>query len=80
MVLFVLKTVHRVGDDFGDDKSSVIYAAYRHIFHCNEALEAELHAIMEGVSLTIQRSNLPVQLQSDCVVALSALANESLDK
>lgn len=62
------------------DKGDVIYAAYRCIFHCDEALEAELHAIMEGVSLAIQRTNLLVQLQSDCAVVLSALANESLDK
>ena len=45
-----------------DDKGGVIFVAYRHIYHCNEALEAELHAIMEGVSLAIQRSNRLVQL------------------
>lgn len=28
-----------------DDKGGVIYAAYRRIFHCNEALETELHLI-----------------------------------
>ena len=47
---------------------------------CNEALETKIHAIMKGVSLTIQRSNLPVQLQSDYTVALATLANGSLDK
>ena len=35
---------------------------------------------MEGVSLAIQRSNRPVQLQSDCLAALSALPNDSLDR
>ena len=63
-----------------DDKGGVIFAAYRRIYHCNEVLEAELHAIMEGVSLAIQQSNRPVQLQSDCLAALSALSNDSLDR
>ena len=35
---------------------------------------------MEGVSLAIQRSNRPVQLQSDCLAALSSLFNDSLDR
>jgi hypothetical protein len=45
-----------------DDKGIVIFAAYRWIFHCNEALKLEIHVTMEGVSLAIQWSKLPVKL------------------
>jgi hypothetical protein len=44
---------------------SVIFAAYRCIFNCNDALEAELHAIMQGMALAIQHCNLPIIVQSD---------------
>ena len=33
------------------DDGSVIFAAYRVIFNCNEALEAEIHALMQGMAL-----------------------------
>ena len=35
---------------------SVIFAAYRYIFNCNDALEMEIHAIMQGMMLVIQRN------------------------
>ena len=33
-----------------DDKGGVIFATYRKLFHCNEALEVELHALLEGLN------------------------------
>ena len=39
---------------------AVLFAAYRFIFHCNDSLEAELHALMQGMALAIQHSDLPV--------------------
>ena len=36
-----------------DDQGAVIFVAYNGIFYCNDVLEEELHAIMEGVSLRI---------------------------
>ncbi|KAE8800054.1 Alpha-amylase [Hordeum vulgare] len=36
-----------------DHEGSVIFAAYRCIFNCNDALEAELHAIMQGMALAL---------------------------
>ncbi|KAI5022264.1 hypothetical protein ZWY2020_058994 [Hordeum vulgare] len=41
-----------------DHEGSVIFAAYRCIFNCNDALEAELHAIMQGMALALQHSAL----------------------
>ncbi|XP_073355124.1 uncharacterized protein [Aegilops tauschii subsp. strangulata] len=61
-----------------NNDGSIIFAAYRFIFRCNDPLEAELHAIMQGVALAIQHSNLLVVLQSDSSEALSRLSNEAL--
>lgn len=57
---------------------SVIFAAYRYIFNCNEALEAEIHALMQGMALAIQHTELPVIVQSDSSQALSILKNDKL--
>ena len=59
---------------------SVIFSAYRYIFNCNDALEAELHALMQGMALAIQHCELPAIVQSDSSVALSALSGDSLSR
>jgi hypothetical protein len=56
----------------------ILLAAYHFIFHCNDPLEAELHAIMQGMALAIQYSTLPVVVQSDSSEALSSLSNDAL--
>uniref|UniRef100_A0A8I6XFA2 RNase H type-1 domain-containing protein n=1 Tax=Hordeum vulgare subsp. vulgare TaxID=112509 RepID=A0A8I6XFA2_HORVV len=40
--------------------------------------EAELHATMQGMSLALQHSNLPVIVQSDSSEALSSLRGDGL--
>lgn len=37
-----------------------IFVAYGVVFNCSEALEAEIHALMQGMALAIQHTNLPV--------------------
>ncbi|XBI60950.1 hypothetical protein VPH35_041814 [Triticum aestivum] len=59
---------------------SVIFSAHRHLFHCNDALEAELHAIMEGMALSVEHTTLPVVVQSDSTTALSILTSNELDR
>ncbi|XBI10910.1 hypothetical protein VPH35_138071 [Triticum aestivum] len=59
---------------------SVIFAAYRCIFNCNDALEAELHAIMQGMALALQHSSLPIVVQSDSSTALAAMTGDSLSR
>ena len=63
-----------------DDKGGVIFAAYRKIFNCNEALEAELQAMAEGFKLAAEHSSANILLQSDCSLALKALSDDSLDR
>ena len=63
-----------------DDKGYVIFAAYRRLFYCNDALESELHVIREDIDLAIHRTPLSVLLQFDRSNALSAIMDISLDK
>ncbi|KAE8804456.1 autophagy-related protein 7 [Hordeum vulgare] len=58
----------------------VIFAAYRKLFHCNDALQAELHVVLEGIKLTTEHSEATIMVQSDCAAAINALSDASLDK
>ena len=49
---------------------SVIFAAYKYLFYCNDALEAKIHALMLGMALAIQHSEFPVLVQSGSSQAL----------
>lgn len=59
---------------------SVIFAAYRVIFNCNEALEAEIHALMQGIALVLQHTDRKVLVQSDSLEALSILLGDNLSR
>ena len=57
---------------------TIIFAAYRFMFHCNDALEAEIHVLMHGMSLAMQHTELSVVVQSDSSIALSIFRHDSL--
>ena len=57
---------------------TIIFAAYRFMFHCNDALEAEIHVLMQGMSLAMQHTELSVVVQSDSSIALSIFRDDSL--
>ncbi|KAE8808730.1 Protein roadkill [Hordeum vulgare] len=63
-----------------DNKGDVIFASYRKLFQCNDALEAELQAIKEGLQLAFIHASLPVVLQSDSAVALKMIATCNFDR
>uniref|UniRef100_A0A8I6YUK3 RNase H type-1 domain-containing protein n=1 Tax=Hordeum vulgare subsp. vulgare TaxID=112509 RepID=A0A8I6YUK3_HORVV len=63
-----------------DINGQLIFSAYRVIFHCNDALEAGLHVIMQGMALAIQHSALRVVVQSDSTKALSSLLSKGLER
>ncbi|KAE8780590.1 Autophagy-related protein 7 [Hordeum vulgare] len=63
-----------------DNKGDVIFASYRKLFQCNDALEAELQAMKEGLQLAFTHASLPVVLQSDYVVALKMIASGNFDR
>ena len=58
----------------------VIFSACRTLYSCREALEAELCACMEGLSLAIQRSDLPVAIEMDSLVAIKLIQEKDKDR
>ncbi|KAE8813793.1 hypothetical protein D1007_08983 [Hordeum vulgare] len=60
-----------------DSTWAVIFASYRKLFHCNDALESELQAIKEGLKLATEHSQATIILQSDCDEALKMIADAS---
>ena len=52
-----------------DHAGNVILAACRKLDHCNDATEAELAAIEDGLQLALQWTTLPVMVETDCAVA-----------
>jgi hypothetical protein len=54
-----------------DSDGVVIFSAYHNLVNCNDALEAEISAVMEGLSLAHQWSVGPIILQSDCANILA---------
>ena len=58
----------------------VIFSACRTLYSCREALEAELCACMEGLSLAIQRSDRPVAIELDSLVAIKLIQGQETDR
>ena len=54
---------------------TVVFLACRALFACRDAPEAELCACMEGLSFAIQRSELPIAIEMDSVVAASLISS-----
>ncbi|KAE8778636.1 Arginine decarboxylase [Hordeum vulgare] len=63
-----------------DCKGDVIFASYRKLFQCNDALEAELQAIKEGLQLAFIHASSPVVLQTDSAMALKMIATGTYDR
>ncbi|KAM0876387.1 hypothetical protein ACQ4PT_036201 [Festuca glaucescens] len=61
-------------------KGEVIFAACRQLFHCNDSLEAEIGAIVEGLSLALEQCNTHVVIQSDCASAIAARSQCQTDR
>ena len=59
---------------------SVVFAVYRCLFNCNDALKAELHALMQGMALAAQYSDVPIIVQSDSSEALASLTGDNLSR
>ena len=60
-----------------DHEGSIIFSSCRHIYGCNDVLEAELLALREGISLAIQWSMLPLDIESDCLQAVQMIVGGS---
>lgn len=63
-----------------DEAGSIIFAACRKLYSCRDALEAELCACMEGLSVAIQRSELLIIVEMDSSVAVSMVQSKEVDR
>ncbi|XBH94238.1 hypothetical protein VPH35_085057 [Triticum aestivum] len=48
---------------------NIIFTSCRHLFPCDSALQAELEACKEGISLALEWSSLPFIIETDISVA-----------
>ncbi|KAI4998006.1 hypothetical protein ZWY2020_053348 [Hordeum vulgare] len=62
-----------------DNKGHIIYTSCREVFSCRNALEAELSTCMEGLSLAIPITELPIQVEMDSREALNMIMSDSID-
>jgi ribonuclease HI len=63
-----------------DSNGTAIFAACRTLFHCFDPLEAELEACVEGLRLALQWSSEPIELESDCLEAITLLKLEDFHR
>ncbi|KAE8785892.1 protein transport protein sec24 [Hordeum vulgare] len=61
-----------------DSEGAVIFFAYRYLYHCKDAPESEISVVLEGVSFSVQHSELPIVIQSDSSIVVVALTDDSL--
>ena len=59
---------------------AIIFAAYRALFSCGEALEAELSTCMEGLLFSIQRSELPIIVEMDSMVEVKVIQSHEIGR
>ena len=55
----------------GDHLGSIIFSACIYLGDCDDVLEYKFLAIREGFSLALQWSTLPIEVESDCLEAVS---------
>ena len=63
-----------------DHRGNVNVSACRVLYSCRDALETELCACMEGVSLALQRSDLPIVVEMDSLEAVTKISCEDADR
>ena len=63
-----------------DHRGAVNFSSCRPLYSCRDALETELCACMEGISLTLQRSDLPIVVELDSLEAVTMISCEVVDR
>ena len=67
----VLNGVAGTGMVLHEHLGNIIFCACRHVELCEDALESEILAIREGINLALQWSTLPIDIESDCLEAVT---------
>lgn len=63
-----------------NQQGQVIFASCRYLTRCTCALEAELAACMEGVSLALEWSTAPFILETDCSTAADMISRAEVNR
>lgn len=63
-----------------DEVGTIIFSACRKLYSCRDALKAELCACMEGLSLALQMSDLPINIELDSSIAVSLIQCKGEDR
>jgi ribonuclease HI len=63
-----------------DNNGNIVFSACRSILHCSRPLQAELLACEEGLSLALQWSTLPVDIEMDYMDAVKLIKSSTLDR
>ena len=56
-------------------RGNIIFSACRFVCDCEDVLESEILAIKEGISLALQWSSLPIDVESDCLEVINTMQN-----
>lgn len=63
-----------------NSSGEIIFSSCRELRACAEPLEAELSACMEGVNLALQWTQLPIEVEMDCLVAVNMIKAPEVDR
>ncbi|KAI5018987.1 hypothetical protein ZWY2020_043875 [Hordeum vulgare] len=63
-----------------DEEGQVIFSSCRYLRTCSSALEAELAACLEGISIARAWSELPMIIELDCSCAVQMIVEEGIDR
>ncbi|KAK1608923.1 hypothetical protein QYE76_032596 [Lolium multiflorum] len=63
-----------------DDSGHIIFSTCRSVLRCEDALEAEIQACLEGLMLSLQYSELPIIIDTDCSQLVATVQDHSLDR
>ena len=74
------RRTHMDGMILCDHLGAINFSSCRALYSCRDPLEAELHACMEGISLALQRSDLPVALELDSLEVVSLISSSDTDR
>ena len=77
---FVSSEVAGAGMILRNHQGIIIFSACRSLFSCRDALEAELCACTEGVSLALERCDLPIVVELDSKKAVTMISSEGVHR
>ena len=62
------------------NEGNIIFLSCRELFSCKNALESELSACMEGLSIAIQRTELPILVEMDSLAVVNPITDEAANR